>query len=156
MLMVRSVLAPVLCVLLLTFWQSILLLPSWWRRGLWCLLQLAFVFSFYLTDPAKEVIWKATFLTTVIQSLLFLGVRRRFALWAALSVFSYPFGPRVFEMAQNMYSLSLREDSLFALRLPFLLPQFKPVYHMMVGVCIGAIAALLMPPTKPCEPETGR
>jgi len=70
-----EVIALATWLVLLSCWQAILLLPSWWRRGVWLLCHLVFVTGSEPFESFNSVIWTAICWATIVQSLLFLGVR---------------------------------------------------------------------------------
>jgi hypothetical protein len=147
-----EVIALATWLVLLSCWQAILLLPSWWRRGVWLLCHLVFVTGSEPFESFNSVIWTAICWATIVQSLLFLGVRTRLLLWGLVAVTSHPAINPIIDYVYIYFRKVFVYYYIHGVPVD-VLPEFPPAYYLMATIVFGLVAAYFMPPVyRTAEP----
>jgi hypothetical protein len=135
------------CLVFLSVWQAILLLPTWWRRTLW--IAASFISVLSLVDLESFIggsrsSWHYLSAAMVCQSLVLIGVRRRFGLWAALTILGNPEINKLGEPFYTLYDL-FRSEMVRFVSDKYML-SVVPAYAFTLTIALGMAAAFLMPP----------
>jgi hypothetical protein len=139
------------CLLCLSVWESMILLPTWWRRLCWIL-----IFYFLLIPVLEAMSTRAPYdpvlLAAMFQAVLLIGVRERVLLWALVAIVANPLARFIVEPMLFLYRLLSEELSPF-IPARFIL-SFYHIYPVALTIVFGGIAAYFMPPVE--QPEESR
>jgi hypothetical protein len=132
----------------LSFWQSILLLPLWWRRALWVsVLFILPICDFTVNFEAKHFpMFQAPPLAipVFLHTLVMMGVRRRVWVWAATAVFFF-FGSSIWMGSVFFVCRTLVNELKGFISTQYILSP-SAVISLIMAIAFGAVAAFLMPP----------
>jgi hypothetical protein len=133
---------------LFSIWQAILILPSFRKRVLWISISAATILPVLHIQQFKGTtgFWHLLSIGMILQSLLLVGVRKRFWLWVILAVVGNPahnfLSDTIYGYYKDLFAAILR---VFPGIPKILIPSLIPTYVMVLTVIVGAVTSFLMP-----------